>query len=71
MKKCIIAMAASQSENFEDGYTMVGSSTGKFFTTTLADGTEILVPIFEVETETTEELKKEINKIVDRLVNTL
>jgi hypothetical protein len=71
MKKCIIAIAASQSENFEDGYTMVGSNSGKSFTTTLADGTEILVPVFEIETETTEELKKEINKIVNKLVKTL
>lgn len=71
MKKCIIGMIVSQSESFEDGYTMVGSSTGNFFTTTLADGTEILVPIYEIEAETTEELKEKINKIVNRLIKIL
>lgn len=71
MKKCIIGMIVSQSESFEDGYTMVGSSTGNFFTTTLSDGTEILVPISEIETETTEELKEKINKIVNKLVEGL
>ena len=35
MKKCIMCMAASHSEDFEKSYTMVGNNTGEFLRTNL------------------------------------
>ena len=64
MTKCIIGMGAS-SEGFKEG------NINSFFRTTLANGTDLLIPILEVEAKNKKELKKKLNEAVDSFVDAL
>lgn len=64
MKKCIITMVASESEAF-------GYNADKIFKLNLANGDELIIPVLEAEAETPEKLKKEIDKMVNKLIEGL